>query len=176
MQVALGANRWFGIRTNSLADQHIQLKGQAGQTSVDGNYAVQISHIEEVTATLVTQVTSWWWWRLMPALRSTESSCGGPFSARNQFGESVADDNRLSAVDNARRCKRKPIRRWRAARSPLATRGLRRAVYRSELADAITSEISVIDGTLTLDATNIIEATRQGERRKFLTNRTLWER
>ena len=58
MQVALGANRWFGIRTNSLADQHIQLKGQAGQTSVDGNYAVQISHIEEVTATLVTQVTS----------------------------------------------------------------------------------------------------------------------
>ena len=24
MQIALGANRWFGIRTNSLADQHIQ--------------------------------------------------------------------------------------------------------------------------------------------------------
>ena len=40
--------------------------------------------------------------------------------------------------------------------------------YSSELADAITSEISVIDGALSLDATNIVEATRQGERRKFL--------
>ena len=40
--------------------------------------------------------------------------------------------------------------------------------YRSEIADAITSEVSVIDGTLTLDATNITEATRLGERRKFL--------
>ena len=58
MQVALGANRWFGIRTNSLADQNIQLKGQDGQASVDGNYAVRISHIEEVTETLVTGVTS----------------------------------------------------------------------------------------------------------------------
>ena len=57
MQVALGANRWFGIRTNSLADQHIQLKGQDGQTSVDGNYSVLMNHIEEVTATVVTQVT-----------------------------------------------------------------------------------------------------------------------
>ena len=58
MQVALGANRWFGIRTNSLADQHIQLKGQDGQTSVNGNYSVLMNHIEEVTATFVTQVTS----------------------------------------------------------------------------------------------------------------------
>ena len=57
MQLALGANRWFGIRTNSLADQQIQVKGQDGQTSVNGNYAVRISHIEEVTATVVTQVT-----------------------------------------------------------------------------------------------------------------------
>lgn len=40
--------------------------------------------------------------------------------------------------------------------------------YRAEIADAITSEISVIDGGLTLDCTNITEATRQGERRKFL--------
>ena len=58
MQVALGANRWFGIRTNSLADQNIQLKGQDGQTSVDGNYSVRMRHIEEVTATVVTGVTS----------------------------------------------------------------------------------------------------------------------
>ena len=47
--------------------------------------------------------------------------------------------------------------------------------YSSELADAVTSEISVIDGTLTLDATNIPEATRQGERRKFLRVETIGE-
>ena len=58
MQIALGANRWFGIRTNSLADQHFQVKGQDGQTSVDGNYSVRISHVEEVAATFVTGVTS----------------------------------------------------------------------------------------------------------------------
>ena len=40
--------------------------------------------------------------------------------------------------------------------------------YRSEIADAITSELSVIDGVLTLDCTNITEATVRGERRKFL--------
>ena len=40
--------------------------------------------------------------------------------------------------------------------------------YSSALADAITSEISVVDGTLTLDASNITEASRRGERRKFL--------
>ena len=58
MHVALGANRWLGIRTSSLADQEIQVKGQDGQTSVDGNYSVRMSHIEEVTATVVTGVTS----------------------------------------------------------------------------------------------------------------------
>ena len=56
MQVALGANRWLGIRTSSLLDQEIQVKGQDGQTSVDGNYSVRISHIEEVTATVVSGV------------------------------------------------------------------------------------------------------------------------
>ena len=40
--------------------------------------------------------------------------------------------------------------------------------YRSEIADAITSEISVLDGALTLDATNIAEARLRGERRRFL--------
>ena len=40
--------------------------------------------------------------------------------------------------------------------------------YSSELADAITSELSVIDGSLTLDCTNVTEATVRGERRKFL--------
>ena len=57
MQVALGANRWLGIRTSSLLDQEIQVKGQDGQASVDGNYSVRMSHIEEVTATFLTGVT-----------------------------------------------------------------------------------------------------------------------
>ena len=40
--------------------------------------------------------------------------------------------------------------------------------YRAELAEAITSELTVLDGGLTLDCTNITEASRRGERRKFL--------
>ena len=40
--------------------------------------------------------------------------------------------------------------------------------YRAEIADALTSELSVIDGTITLSATNVTEATARGERRKFL--------
>ena len=40
--------------------------------------------------------------------------------------------------------------------------------YRAEIADPITSELSVIDGGLTLNCTNITEATLLGERRKFL--------
>ena len=40
--------------------------------------------------------------------------------------------------------------------------------YRAEIADAITSELSVVDGPLTLDATNVTEATLRGERRKYL--------
>ena len=40
--------------------------------------------------------------------------------------------------------------------------------YRSEIADALTTELSVVDGALTLDCTNITEATVRGERRKFL--------
>ena len=40
--------------------------------------------------------------------------------------------------------------------------------YRKEIADALTSELSITDGALVLDALNITEATRLGERRKFL--------
>ena len=40
--------------------------------------------------------------------------------------------------------------------------------YRAELADAATSEMTVLDGGLTLDCTNVTEATVRGERRKFL--------
>ena len=47
--------------------------------------------------------------------------------------------------------------------------------FRSEIAEALTSELSVIDGTVTLDCTNITEASRQGERRKFLRVETIGE-
>ena len=40
--------------------------------------------------------------------------------------------------------------------------------FRSEIAEALTSELSVIDGPQTFDVTNITEATLRGERRKFL--------
>ena len=40
--------------------------------------------------------------------------------------------------------------------------------YRAEIADALTSELSVVDDGLTLNATNVVEATLRGERRKFL--------
>ena len=40
--------------------------------------------------------------------------------------------------------------------------------YRSEIADALTSELAVIDGTITLNCTNVTEATVGVERRKFL--------
>ena len=87
-------------------------------------------------------------------------------STRNLFGEAVAvvTDYRLwtTREDASQRDKEEAGGTITlAARSYLIR-------YSSALADAITSEISVIDGTLTLDATNIIEATRRGERRKFL--------
>ena len=47
--------------------------------------------------------------------------------------------------------------------------------YRAELADAATSGLSVVDGPITLDVTNITEATRLGERRKFLRIETIGE-
>ena len=47
--------------------------------------------------------------------------------------------------------------------------------YSSALAEVSTSELSVIDGTITLDAVNVTEATRQGERRKFLRIETIGE-
>ena len=55
--IPLGANRWFGIQVNNLADARIQLKGQDGQDSVNGNYAIRISHITEHTSEVVTAVS-----------------------------------------------------------------------------------------------------------------------
>ena len=40
--------------------------------------------------------------------------------------------------------------------------------YRREIAEAATSELSIIDGKLTLNATNVIDAPERGERRRFI--------
>ena len=87
-------------------------------------------------------------------------------SARNQFGESVetTTDYPLWATrEDASQADKETAGGvlTQASRAYLIR-------YRAEIADAATSELSVIDGTLTLDCTNIIEATRLGERRKFL--------
>ena len=87
-------------------------------------------------------------------------------SARNQFGESVetTTDYPLwaSREDASQRDKEEA--------GGVLTLAIRSYLirYTSALADVATSEISVVDGTITLDATNIVEATRLGERRKFL--------
>ena len=87
-------------------------------------------------------------------------------TTRNLFGEAVAvvTDYPLWATrqDSSQRDKEEAGGTLTLASRVYVVR------YSSALADAITSEISVIDGTLTLDATNIIEASRRGERRKFL--------
>ena len=57
LHIALAANRWFGIQTNNLTSQFLQVKGQDGQDSTDGNYAVRICHITEQTVEVVTGVT-----------------------------------------------------------------------------------------------------------------------
>ena len=87
-------------------------------------------------------------------------------TARNQFGESVE-----TTTDFPMWATRQDARQIDKAEAggdvTLATRAyvIR---YRAEIADALTSEISVIDAALTLDALNIVEATVRGERRKFL--------
>ena len=87
-------------------------------------------------------------------------------TARNQFGESVettTDYPLWSSRQDAAQIDKAEA----GGDVTLATRAyvIR---YRAEIADALTSEISVIDGTLTLDALNVVEATLRGERRKFL--------
>ena len=87
-------------------------------------------------------------------------------TARNQFGESVE-----TTTDFPMWATRQDARQIdKAEAGGDVTLASRTYVirYRAELADAATSELSVIDGSLALDATNVIEATRQGERRKFL--------
>ena len=94
-------------------------------------------------------------------------------SARNQFGESVetTTDYPLWAT---RRDSSQSDKEQAGGVLTLASR-VYTIRYSSALADALTSELSVIDGSLTLDASNIVEATRQGERRKFLRIETIGE-
>ena len=88
-------------------------------------------------------------------------------TARNQFGESVE-----TTTDFPMWATRQDARQIDKAEAggdvTLATRAyvIR---YRAEIADAPhVASLSVIDGTITLDATNVTEATVRGERRKFL--------
>ena len=88
------------------------------------------------------------------------------FFTRNQFGESVA-----TATDFPQWATRADASQTdKEEAGGVLTLASRVYVvrYSSALADVATSEITVIDGSLTLDATNIVEATRLGERRKFL--------
>ena len=94
-------------------------------------------------------------------------------SARNQFGESVettTDYPQWATREDASQTDKEEA----GGTLTLASRAyvIR---YSSALADVATSEITVIDGSLTLDATNIVEATRLGERRKFLRIETVGE-
>ena len=87
-------------------------------------------------------------------------------TARNQFGESVettTDYPQWATREDASQADKELA-------GGVLTQASRAYVvrYRPELAEAITSELTVIDGTLTLDCTNITEATVRGERRKFL--------
>ena len=87
-------------------------------------------------------------------------------TTRNQFGESVetiVDYPQWATREDASQADKETA----GATLTLAARSYI-VRYRAEIADAITSEISVIDGGLTLDCTNIVEATVRGERRKFL--------
>ena len=87
-------------------------------------------------------------------------------TARDQFGESVE-----TTTDFPQWCTREDASQAdKETAGGVLTQAARAYLirYRGELADAITSELSVIDGGLTLDATNVTEATLQGERRKFL--------
>ena len=87
-------------------------------------------------------------------------------SARNQFGESVETTTDFP-VWATREDFTQADKELAGGVLTTATRGYI-VRYRAEIADAITSELSVIDGTITLDATNVTEATVRGERRKFL--------
>ena len=87
-------------------------------------------------------------------------------SARNQFGESVettTDFPMWATREDASQTDKEMAGGvlTQASRAYLIR-------YRAELAVAATSALSVIDGAVELDVTNITEAVARGERRKFL--------
>ena len=87
-------------------------------------------------------------------------------TTRNQFGESeetVTDFPQWATREDFTQTDKEMA----GGTLTTATRGYV-VRYRSEIADALTTELSVVDGVLTLDCTNITEATVRGERRKFL--------
>ena len=87
-------------------------------------------------------------------------------TTRDLFGEAVE-----TATDYSQWCTREDFSQLDKEQAGgtlnLATRAYI-VRYRAEIADAITTELSVVDGALTLDCTNITEATLRGERKKFL--------
>ena len=87
-------------------------------------------------------------------------------TTRNQFGESV-ETATVYPLWATREDASQADKETAGGQLTLATRSYV-VRYRPEIADALTSEISIIDGALSLDALNIVEATRLGERRKFL--------
>ena len=87
-------------------------------------------------------------------------------TTRNEYGESVettTDYPQWTTREDASQADKEMA----GGSLTTATRGYV-VRYRSEIADALTSELAVIDGTITLNCTNITEATVRGERRKFL--------
>ena len=103
----------------------------------------------------------------MPALRSQNHRAALGLGAEPVW-RIGRDDNRFSGMGDARRllASRQGAGRRRAHHSDARAYIVS---YRAEIADALTSELTVIDGGLTfLTATNVTEATRQGERRKYL--------
>ena len=87
-------------------------------------------------------------------------------SARNQFGESVETTTDYPVWTTREDFSQQD----KEEAGGVLTQAIRGYVvrYRSEIADALTSELAVIDGTITLNCTNATEATVRGERRKFL--------
>ena len=94
-------------------------------------------------------------------------------TTRNQYGESVGTTTDYPQWATREDASQSDKEQAGGALTQAARAYLIR--YRAELAEAPTSELSVIDGTVALDATNITEATRQGERRKFLRIETIGE-
>ena len=81
-------------------------------------------------------------------------------TARNQFGESVETTTDYSLWAT----RQDASQRDKEEAGGVLTQAARAYIvrFRSEIADALTSELAVIDGTITLNCTNATEATVRG--------------